>query len=90
MKINPVNRIEAAYQAYQKKNEQPKREEGKTKVQVEHVEISSDAQIQIQKEKEAKIQQLKTQIANGTYKVDSEKIAEKLLAFSKAGTKIDD
>lgn len=90
MKINPVNRIDAAYQAYQKNNQQPNRGEGTKKVQIDKVELSSEAQLQIQKDKEAKLEQLKSQIANGSYRVDSEKIADKLLSFWKTGSKIDE
>ncbi|WP_462410715.1 flagellar biosynthesis anti-sigma factor FlgM [Neobacillus sp. Marseille-QA0830] len=88
MKINPINRIDAAYQAYQK-NQQPRTEE-KKEAQTDKVELSSEAKLQIQKDKEAKIEQLKAQIANGTYKVDSEKLAEKLLSVWKSGAKIDE
>lgn len=89
MKINPINRIDVTYQAYQKNN-QPNRTEENKKIQADKVELSSEAQLQIQKEKEAKIEQLKNQIANGTYKVDSEKLADKLLTFWKSGAKIDE
>lgn len=89
MKINPINRLDAAYQAYQKNN-QPKREEATNKLQSDKVELSTEAKLQIQKEKDAKIEQLKNQIANGTYKVDSEKLADKLLSAWKSGAKIDE
>jgi negative regulator of flagellin synthesis FlgM len=89
MKINPINRIEATYQAYQKNTQQNRTEENK-KVLADKVELSPEAQLQIQKEKEARIEELKKQIANGTYKVDSEKIADKLLSFWKSGAKIDE
>ena len=89
MKINPINRLDTAYQAY-KKNIHPKREEVSNKLSTEKVELSSEAKLQIQKEKEAKIEQLKSQIANGTYKVDSEKLADKLLSARKSGAKIDE
>jgi len=88
MKINPINRIDAAYQAYQK-NQQPRTEESK-KSQTDKVELSSEAKLQIQKERDAKIEQLREQIANGTYKVDSDKLAEKLLSVWKSGAKIDE
>jgi negative regulator of flagellin synthesis FlgM len=86
---NQINRV-GAVQAYQKASEQPKKQQSQTRAQYDQVEISSQAQQQIQKDKDAKIEQLKNQIANGTYKVDSEKIAEKLLAFYKTGSKIDE
>jgi negative regulator of flagellin synthesis FlgM len=91
MKINNFNQFNriGAVQAYQKINEQAKQETNK-KPQYDQVEISSQAQQQIQKDKDARIEQLKNQIANGTYKVDSEKIAEKLLAFYKSGSTIDE
>jgi negative regulator of flagellin synthesis FlgM len=88
MKINPLNRIDTVYQAYQK--QQPNRSEATKQPQTEKVELSSEAQLQIQKEKDAKIEQLKAQIANGTYKVDSEKLADKLLSAWKSGAKIDE
>lgn len=89
MKINPINRIDATYQAYQK-NKQANRTEENKKVLADKVELSPEAQLQIQKEKEARIEELKNQIANGTYKVDSEKLADKLLSFWKSGAKIDE
>lgn len=88
MKINPLNRIDTAYQAYQK--QQPNRAEATKRPPTEKVELSNEAQLQIQKEKDAKIEQLKAQIANGTYKVDSEKLADKLLSAWKSGAKIDE
>jgi negative regulator of flagellin synthesis FlgM len=89
MKINPINRIDTAYQAYQKQ-QQPNRTEAAKQPQADKVELSSEAQLQIQKEKDAKIELLKSQIANGTYKVDSEKLADKLLSAWKSGAKIDE
>ncbi|WP_284036446.1 flagellar biosynthesis anti-sigma factor FlgM [Neobacillus sp. 114] len=88
--VNPVSRIGAAYQAYQKNNEQPKKADGEKKAQSEKVEISTEAQKQLQLEKDARIEKLKNQIANGTYRVDGEKVAEKLLAYWKSGAKIDE
>lgn len=88
MKINPVNRIDAAYQAYRKN--QPSRTEGTKKDKVDTVELSSEAQLQLQKDKELRIQQLKSQIENGTYKVDSEKIADKLISLWKSGANLDE
>ncbi|RHW33327.1 flagellar biosynthesis anti-sigma factor FlgM [Neobacillus notoginsengisoli] len=89
MKINPVNRIDAAYQAYRKNNQTSRPDEPKQD-KVDTVELSNEAQIQLQKDKELKIQQLKSQIENGTYKVDSEKIADKLISLWKSGAKLDE
>lgn len=88
--VNQINRIGAAYQAYQKNTELTKKDDSKKKLQQDHVELSSEAQQQIQKDRDVKIEHLKNQIANGTYKVDSEKIAEKLLSSWKSGSKIDE
>lgn len=89
MKINPINRIDAVYQAYQKNNQPAKAEDAK-KVKTDQLELSDEARLQLQKEKDLKIEQLKAQIESGTYKVDSEKLAEKLLAFWKSGARIDE
>jgi negative regulator of flagellin synthesis FlgM len=87
--INPISRI--AQQAYQKNTEQQhKKTDGEKKAQMDQIELSSEAQIQLQTEKDKKIAQLKEQIASGNYQVNSEKIAEKLLAYAKSGAKIDE
>ncbi|MCM3763603.1 flagellar biosynthesis anti-sigma factor FlgM [Neobacillus niacini] len=78
MKINDFNRIQA-YQSYQNHvNKAPQADVSK-KVQVDKIEFSPAAQEKISAEREKRIQELKQQIENGTYKADSGKIAEKLL-----------
>ncbi|WP_066315406.1 flagellar biosynthesis anti-sigma factor FlgM [Bacillus sp. FJAT-29814] len=78
MKINDFSRIQA-YQSYQNQvNKAPQADVSK-KVQVDKVEFSPAAQEKISAEREKRIQELKQQIENGTYKADSGKIAEKLL-----------
>jgi negative regulator of flagellin synthesis FlgM len=88
--VNPISRIGAAYQAYQKSSEHQKKVNGEKPSQSEKVEISTEAQMHLQLEKDARIEKLKNQIANGTYRVDSEKVAEKLLAYWKSGANIDE
>ena len=66
----------------------------------DQVEISAQAKAMLQKEavssresketslsKEERIEQLKQQIANGTYQVDAHKVAERLYNFSVSGLK---
>jgi negative regulator of flagellin synthesis FlgM len=88
--INQINQVGKAYQAYQKNSGQPKKTSGVKKVQFDQVELSTEAQKQLQVEKDTRIEQLKKQIESGTYRVDGEKIAEKLVAFWKSGAKIDE
>ncbi|MGJ7921970.1 flagellar biosynthesis anti-sigma factor FlgM [Neobacillus sp. LXY-4] len=85
MKINDVNRINA-YQSYKNQVNRASNPEPVKKVQLDKIEFSSTAQEKLQVEKEKRIQDLKNQIENGTYKIDSEKIAEKLMADWKKGT----
>lgn len=89
MKINNFNRTNV-YQAYQKYGEQTKAQDTKKKAQYEQVELSNEAKLQIENEKQAKIERLKNEIANGTYRIDSEKIAEKLLTSWESGVKINE
>jgi negative regulator of flagellin synthesis FlgM len=89
MKINDYHRIGAAYQSYSKNNEPTKAHGIKKQDQYEKLELSDAARQQLQKEKEEKIQLLKQQVANGTYQVDSNKLADKLFAVLKNGGKAD-
>ena len=79
MKINDVNRIQGL-QSYKNTINITQKQDLTKKIQVDKVEFSQAAQEKISVEKEQRIQALKEQIQNGTYKVDSEKIAEKLLS----------
>ncbi|MEH6907104.1 MULTISPECIES: flagellar biosynthesis anti-sigma factor FlgM [Neobacillus] len=79
MKINDVNRLQGL-QSYKNTINITQKQDLTKKIQVDKVEFSQAAQEKISVEKEQRIQALKEQIQNGTYKVDSEKIAEKLLS----------
>lgn len=79
MKINDFNRLQGIQSYKNNINKVPEQEISK-KVQVDKVEFSPAAQEKISAEREKRIQALKEQIDNGTYKVDSQKIAEKLLS----------
>ncbi|PLS01441.1 flagellar biosynthesis anti-sigma factor FlgM [Neobacillus cucumis] len=78
MKINDVSRLQGL-QSYKNSISKVQNQEIK-KAQVDKVEFSQAAQEKISVDKEKRIQALKEQIQNGTYKVDSEKIADKLLS----------
>ncbi|EKN64728.1 negative regulator of flagellin synthesis [Neobacillus bataviensis LMG 21833] len=84
MKINDINRLQGL-QSYKNTIHKASHLEANKKVQVDKVEFSQAAQEKISVEKEKRIQALKQQIENGTYKVDSEKIAEKLLSTWRKG-----
>jgi negative regulator of flagellin synthesis FlgM len=79
MKINDVSRLQGL-QSYKSTINNTQKQDLTKKIQVDKVEFSQAAQEKISVEKEKRIQALKEQIQNGTYKVDSEKIAEKLLS----------
>ena len=79
MKINDVSRLQGL-QSYKNTINNTQKQDLAKKIQVDKVEFSQAAQEKISVEKEQRIQALKEQIQNGTYKVDSEKIAEKLLS----------
>ena len=93
MKVNqvlPINRIGNAYQAYQKNSENQTKADGEKKAQVDQIELSSEAQIQLQAEKDKKIGQLKAQIENGTYQLFASAILRVLFAHLKSGAKVDE
>ena len=85
MKINDVSRLQGL-QSYKNTINNTQKQDLTKKMQVDKVEFSQAAQEKISLEKEKRIQALKEQIQNGTYKVDSEKIAEKLLSTWSRGT----
>jgi negative regulator of flagellin synthesis FlgM len=85
MKINDVSRLQGL-QSYKNTINKTQQQDVTKKIQVDKVEFSQAAQEKISVEKEKRIQALKEQIQNGTYKVDSEKIAEKLLSAWSRGT----
>jgi negative regulator of flagellin synthesis FlgM len=80
MKINDFSRMNAM-QLYQKQSQRTTTQEPAKKVQFDKLELSNEAKEKLNAEREAKVQSLKEQIQNGTYTVNSEKIAEKLLSL---------
>ncbi|WP_339060500.1 flagellar biosynthesis anti-sigma factor FlgM [Tepidibacillus marianensis] len=85
MRINDINRIQGM-NPYQKANQ--KRDElKKTDAKKDQISISEEAKELLGKTKEMthqqKIDQIKEQINNGTYKVDSEQVAKKILDWYK-------
>ena len=85
MRINDLNRIQGTnpYQKINQKNEELK----KSQLGKDQISISDEAKELLEKTKEQtsqeKIDQLKAEIDNGTYKVDSQKLAEKILDWLK-------
>ncbi|MDO3412086.1 flagellar biosynthesis anti-sigma factor FlgM [Saccharibacillus sp. CPCC 101409] len=88
MKINDTSRI-GAVNPYQRTNEaQRTQETKKPEARKDEVTISPEAMQMLQAankttdtDRTARIQELKQQVASGTYSVDANKIAEKLLPF---------
>ncbi|MEJ8302695.1 flagellar biosynthesis anti-sigma factor FlgM [Saccharibacillus sacchari] len=87
MKINEPSRI-AAVNPYQRTQETQRTEETKKAVRKDEVTISTEAMDMLKaankpadSERAARIQDLKQQVAAGTYSVDANKIAEKLLPY---------
>ncbi|WP_066067167.1 flagellar biosynthesis anti-sigma factor FlgM [Neobacillus soli] len=84
MKINDLGRLQGL-QSYKNSINKAQHQDVSKKVQVDKVEFSQAAQEKISVEKEKRIQALKEQIENGSYKVDSGKIAENLLSSWRRG-----
>lgn len=87
MKINETNRV-AALNPYQRTSENQRTEETKKSARKDEVTISPEAMEMLQaakkpaeSERAARIQELKQQVSTGTYSVDANKIAERLLPF---------
>ncbi|MFM9279934.1 flagellar biosynthesis anti-sigma factor FlgM [Paenibacillus jiagnxiensis] len=86
MKINEPNRI-GAINPYQRNIESNIQESQKKSPRKDEVSFSAEAMEMLQRssntDRAKKIQELKQQVASGTYKVDADKIAEKLMPFFK-------
>ncbi|WP_068497255.1 flagellar biosynthesis anti-sigma factor FlgM [Paenibacillus kribbensis] len=86
MKINETNRI-GAINPYQRNIETGRQEEQKKSRRKDEVSISPEAMEMLNRSSDTdrvkKIQDLKQQVASGTYRVDADKIAEKLLPYFK-------
>ncbi|SFJ26737.1 anti-sigma-28 factor, FlgM family [Paenibacillus sp. UNC496MF] len=87
MKINQTQRI-GAVNPYQKQNEQQTGNVGR-KRKTDEVQISAQAQEMLSvsrvsdPERAKRIDELKASVSSGTYRVESGKIAEKLLPYLK-------
>ncbi|GBF10534.1 MULTISPECIES: flagellar biosynthesis anti-sigma factor FlgM [Tepidibacillus] len=86
MKINDINRIQGINR-YQQQINQKERQLKKTESKKDEINISDEAKALLEQTKdvgrEEKINQIKDQIKNGTYQVDSGKVAEKILKWFK-------
>ncbi|CAM4245154.1 MULTISPECIES: flagellar biosynthesis anti-sigma factor FlgM [Saccharibacillus] len=87
MKINDTSRI-GAINPYQRTQETQRTEETKKTARKDEVTISTEAMDMLKaankpadSDRAARIQDLKQQVAAGTYSVDANKIAEKLLPY---------
>jgi negative regulator of flagellin synthesis FlgM len=72
---------------YQKQNQKPNPETGKASSKKDQVQISEQAKAMLENKstvdpaRQEKVNQLKSEVQNGEYKVDSQKVAEKLYQF---------
>lgn len=82
MKIHHVNRI-GAINPYQKQQELKSMSRGVQKGQKDEISISNDAK-QLAAENQAhtdRIEHLQRSVADGTYRIDTKRLAEKLLPY---------
>lgn len=89
MKINETGRV-GAVQSYQRNMETNRQEQQNKPRRKDEVSISTEAMEMLQAQERAgdparlqKIQSLKEQVSSGTYNVDADKLAEKLLPYFK-------
>jgi negative regulator of flagellin synthesis FlgM len=72
---------------YQKQNQKPNLESGKVSSKKDQVQISEQAKAMLENKstvdpaRQEKVNQLKSEVQSGEYKVDSQKVAEKLYQF---------
>lgn len=91
MKINESGRI-GAINSYSRNIEAGQQTESKKTNRKDEVTISPEAmemlqkQEQVQSERTQRIQELKQQVASGTYRVDTEQLAEKLMPHFKSSS----
>jgi negative regulator of flagellin synthesis FlgM len=89
MKINETGRV-GGVSSYQRNMDMPRQEEQKKNRRKDEVSISAEAMEMLQAqdkttdaERAQKIQDLKSRVSAGTYHVDAEKLAEKLIPYFK-------
>ena len=89
MKINETGRI-GAMNSYQRQLDNQRQGDDKKAKRKDEVVISTEAHELLQADRDParaeRIQKLKSQVASGTYQIDSGKIAEKLVPYFKSYT----
>ncbi|NBI27730.1 flagellar biosynthesis anti-sigma factor FlgM [Chengkuizengella marina] len=86
MKINKINPVNAIQNYRQQQDINQEKKASKKAMQRDEVQISPEAKELLDAkptEREEKIEDLKQSVSNGTYQVDTNKIAEKLLPYFK-------